>query len=829
MVRRGFVFAALPALGHALVVPTADMGISKREIGPLERREIGIRAMCSWELPSSAIIRDQLYINGGRLKRANITGTGAPQIEVNDIPTLSYYLNLGTGFNITEVPFQTVDTPFAQVTNGFMAANDNSFWLYGGLLADTDSIQSFPAADNVQVYDVYRQGPERIWQQGWQVGPILSNDVNRYVAGGAGVNVRELNTTYYFSGARHKNWGEIRGPDARPRYSPNVTSSQFISADLTEQVRTKWTNTTLPSPARPRVDAEMVYVPAGKLGALIVIGGVTRSEWQIQVPGEDPDVYQAAVESAIETGPSFLQTVDVYDINDKKWYLQNTTGDIPPTGLAQFCTTVASSEDGKSHHIYIYGGYPGQSLTRPITYYDTVYVLSVPAFEWIKVLDGSPTTARKGHKCVKPLPDQMFIVGGAPSSSSRCIDIVRILNLNKLEFVSEYTPSTYEAYKVPQAIRDVVGGDENGSATKTASRWAAPTLEAMFVTESPPQRAATFYPYPSQPADSTPTISIIQTKSETPKFVYPVVAVCIVVVLAIIGGCIAFFCIRRRRRRQAAKDAGNEQFQNQNSEKDTKGVAYPEYPADPAQGYGSYGSVSTIAPAYATGDQYSGQPQIVFELPAEPKGPVELDAGAVDYSKLGVIDENRANDAFSIVPTPATERSDPISAASRNASTRTRRSVFSEATSPIDHIPGSVSPLTPDPEIAGNPGETPITPAEFSWWRKQSFRGGAVARKLSNFSIRTLSRTNTGISRSDTTGAALPVSQPAAQAANISNTPPTTVVPTTAPTSVTPPATTAQEQATTISAEPTNNATGEAAPVPPPAPATTTTTTTNTN
>ncbi|KAF3090942.1 hypothetical protein TWF102_004384 [Orbilia oligospora] len=819
MVRRKLIFATLPALGHALAVSTAEMGISRRENGPLERREIGIRAMCSWELPSSAIIRDQLYINGGRLKRANITGTGAPQIEVNDIPTLSYYLNLGTGFNTTEVPFQTIDTPFAQVTAGFMAANDNSFWLYGGLLADTDSIQSFPADDNVQVYDVYRQGPERIWQRGWQVGPVLSNDVNRYVAGGAGVNVRELNTTYYFSGARNKNWGEIRGPGPRPRYSPNVTSSQFISADLSEQVRTKWTNTTLPTPARPRVNAEMVYVPAGKLGALVVIGGVTRAEWQSESPDEDPSVYQAAVNRAVATGPNFLQTVDIYDINDKQWYLQNTTGDIPPTGLAQFCATVATSEDGKSHHIYIYGGYPGQSLTRPIPYYDDVYVLSIPAFEWIKVLDGSPSTARKGHRCVKPLPDQMFIIGGAPSSPSRCIDIVRVLNLNKLEFMSAYDPSVYEQYKVPQPIRDVVGGDENGSATKTASRWAAPTLEAMFVTESPPQRAATFYPYPSEPANSTPSVSIIQTKSETPKFVYPVVAVCIVVVLAIVGGCIAFFCIRRRKQRKAAKDAGNEQFQNQ--EKDTKGAAYPEYPADPQQQYGSYGSMSTIAPAYATGDQYSGNPQIIFELPAEPKGPVELDAGAVDYAKLGVIDENRANDAFSIVPTPATERSDPISAASRNASTRTRRSVFSEATSPIDNIPGSVSPLTPDPEIAGNPGETPITPAEFSWWRKQSFRGGAVARKLSNFSIKTISRTNTGLSRSNT-----------AQAT--STTPPTTVAPTTVaptatPADVTPPEPTTQEQATASSAEPANNTTEEAAPTPPPAPTTTTTTTPTTN
>ncbi|KAK6361887.1 hypothetical protein TWF730_005598 [Orbilia blumenaviensis] len=708
-----------------------------------------------------------------------------------------------------------------------MAANDNSFWLYGGLLADTDAIQSFPAADNIQVYDVYKQGPERSWKQGWQIGPVLSNGVNRYVAGGAGVNVRELNTSYYFAGARNEDWGEIRGPGTvRTQYRANVTSSQLITADLTDQVRTEWTNRTLDRPARPRLDAEMVYVPAGKLGALIVIGGVTHAEWQGRGLDESQSAYEAAVNRSVVTGPSFLQAVDVYDINEERWYVQNTTGDIPPTSLAQFCATVATSQDGKSHHIYIYGGYPGDSLVRPIPYYDDVYVLSIPAFEWTKVLDGSPSTARKGHKCVKPLPDQMFIVGGAPPpTANRCLDIVRVLNLNKLEFMNSYDPSAYEEYKVPQRLRDVVGGDENGSATKTASRWAAPTLEAIFMTELPPQRAATFYPYPSEPANSTPTVSIIQTKSETPKFVYPVVAVCIVVVLAIVGGCIAFFCIRRRKQRQAAKDAGNEQFQNQ--EKDAKGAAYPQYPADAQQGYGSYGSMSTIAPAYATGDPYSGNPQIIFELPAEPKGPVELDAGAGDYPKLGVIDENRANDAFSIVPTPATECSDPISAASRNASQRTRRSVFSEATSPIDNLPGGVSPLTPDPEIAGNPGETPITPAEFSWWRKQSLRGGAVARKLSNFSIRTLSRTNTGLSRSDTTAAIPSVAPSTAQATSANLTPPTTVAPTATPAGVTPPATATQERTAATSAEPTSNMTEESVPAPPPAPTTTTTTNTN--
>ncbi|KAK6528893.1 hypothetical protein TWF694_004123 [Orbilia ellipsospora] len=638
-----------------------------------------------------------------------------------------------------------------------MAANDNGFWLYGGLIRDTDSIQSYPDADNVEVYDVYEQGATRIWQQGWQTGSILSNNVNRNVAAGAGVNVRELNTTYYFSGARNQNWTEIRGDGVvRDQYRANVTSNQLITADLSDQVRTQWSNFTLSSPARPRINAEMVYLPAGKLGVLVVLGGVTSADWQAPSAAEYASGdYDIAINKSVTTGPSFLESVEVYDINDKTWYLQKTTGDLPPTGLAEFCATVATSKDGKTHNIYVYGGYPGQTETLPIPVYDDVYVLSIPAFQWIKVSAGTSNGGRRGHKCVNPLPDQMFIIGGAPASSTQCIDIIRIFNLNNLTFETEYKPSTYEEYKVPAVIASVIGGNESGGATKTVSKWAAPTLQQIFASETPPMKAVTWYPYASAPPTGSPTISIIQTKSETPKFVYPVVAVCIVLILAIIGGCIAFFCLRRKRQRQAEKAAGNEQFQN--TEKD-KTNYQQQYPTDPTYGYGSHGSMSTIAPAYQAGDQYSGNPQIVFELPAEPKGPAELDSGG-DYNKLEIIDENRANDNFSIVPTPATERSDPISAASRNPSTRTRRSIFSEATSPIDS-PNGVSPLTPDPEIAGNQGHQ-SSPAEYSWWRKQSLKGGMMARKFSSFSsLRSLNKTTT--SGTDNSAAGPSVAPPVA-------------------------------------------------------------------
>jgi hypothetical protein len=46
----------------------------------------------------------------------------------------------------------------------------------------------------------------------------------------------------------------------------------------------------------------------------------------------------------------FMEEVSIYDIANDKWYTQPTSGDIPPS-TAEFCTVVASSQDGASHQV----------------------------------------------------------------------------------------------------------------------------------------------------------------------------------------------------------------------------------------------------------------------------------------------------------------------------------------------------------------------------------------------------------------------------------------------------------------------------------------------
>ena len=104
----------------------------------------------------------------------------------------------------------------------------------------------------------------------------------------------------------------------------------------------KWSNNTFPSSIPARKNAEVVWIPVGAQGTLVIIGGALN---------RDTVVYRTDVTPEQETmGPLFVQTVDLYDIANDKWYTQPTSGDIP-RATSEFCTVVAPSQDGKSFQV----------------------------------------------------------------------------------------------------------------------------------------------------------------------------------------------------------------------------------------------------------------------------------------------------------------------------------------------------------------------------------------------------------------------------------------------------------------------------------------------
>lgn len=138
-------------------------------------------------------------------------------------------------------------------------------------------------------------------------------------------------------------------------------------------------------------------------------------------------------------------------------YQQKTKGDIPPK-LTMFCSVMAPAQDGSSYNIYIYGGYDGNASRNPPS--DSVYVLSLPSFTWVKVYEGEERHGRSNHKCVKPYPDQMLVLGGVLRGGGICVEdgIIRVFNLNTHRFQDTYDPTKWEEYKVPDLVTAQIGG-----------------------------------------------------------------------------------------------------------------------------------------------------------------------------------------------------------------------------------------------------------------------------------------------------------------------------------------------------------------------------------
>ncbi|KAF8242588.1 hypothetical protein K440DRAFT_638867 [Wilcoxina mikolae CBS 423.85] len=228
---------------------------------------------------------------------------------------------------------------------------------------------------------------------------------------------------------------------------------------------------------KPLWSAVLQYVPIGKKGQLILIGGFESDE---AVSGPDP------------YSPRPMNVVHVYDIDSEKWYKQAAGGFIPEDrGI--FCSSIASAPDNSSHSIFIHGG-----ASRSNVFSDT-YVLSVPSFEWVQVDDGFNTEPRYRHTCHMTKQNKMLVIGGAGAGQSiptitswntykngRCdkYAFMNVLDVNTLKWQDNFEPITEKAtkYEVNSAITEVIGGDKNGGAKlgKPEGGWDQDDLGAIY-------------------------------------------------------------------------------------------------------------------------------------------------------------------------------------------------------------------------------------------------------------------------------------------------------------------------------------------------------------
>jgi hypothetical protein len=497
-------------------------------------------SICNWARLRAGVVRDAVYLDGGLLWWQTALADGSTPVVSSDgnADGDMYKLSLSRAFDTTSTNLSAMLEPMSKAggagnniapnyVDGTMFTNDGELYMYGGLPRLTDS-SSGQTADTVLGYEAFQYGPQRdSWSPGFYQGSTGDN-VTRYVTNGAGVSAPSENLGFYFGGLRSPHGGPIHYEDS----SANTTSDVMIQVDMSTMREEVWTNLTIPSEIRPRVNGELVWLPVSERGVLAVIGGVTSTE----------EIYPAGLNesqrSESETvSPSFMTQIPIYDIASEQWYVQNITGSEAPPQLTQFCSVVAVDEEAGSFNVYIYGGYDG--LDSGDTPMDDVWVLSLPDFTWTKVYEGTEVHGRSGHHCVSPYPDKMFIIGGVHKNQANCLDggFIQVFNLNTLKFQDTYRPDEWEEYSQPTKI---------GNARRLGKRqveWTSEELANLF-SQKYTREVQHYYPYES---DNT-FVGNENSDSKSGSSVNTVaIAVGVSIGVFIILVTIILFCILRRK------------------------------------------------------------------------------------------------------------------------------------------------------------------------------------------------------------------------------------------------------------------------------------------
>ncbi|KAI0871529.1 hypothetical protein GGS24DRAFT_492145 [Hypoxylon argillaceum] len=515
--------------------------------------------MCAWKGLRAAQLKDTAYIDGGFLYWVAgfaDSSLGPPENDGNPFGTI-YTLNFSIPFNSNTNFTSILDTlSIGGAANnlapnyydGGMLANDDEFFLYGGLLRDTDQYVT-PDADDVLSYQVSDYGLVKSGFHPGYVNDQLPGNTTRYVAYGGTANAPSENKAWYFGGYRSPSWGPIYQPVGNASLNPTNVSNTLVTLDLSKQDSETWTNVTLPDLIPSRADPSVVWVPVGEHGILVVLGGVINPYYN------NPSQVSLNEAQSLKESPGFMTNIDVYDVASNTWYQQQTT-EAPPQ-LAMGCAVVATAKDASSYNIYYYGGFDG--LHEDEDFSDDVWVLSLPSFSWTKLYSGNATHARAGHQCLTPYPDQMVTIGGVRSSKGGGINclgsILQVFNLTQGEWLYSYDPSVYGEYGVPEAVHLKIGGDYAGGATLTTptpTGWDTPGLASVFATTYAASKITNYFPYTSQaPANGTRG-TYSDSKGGTPSWVAPVLGV----VLGLVFVTLVVVGILLYRKRQLFKKNG---------------------------------------------------------------------------------------------------------------------------------------------------------------------------------------------------------------------------------------------------------------------------------
>ncbi|KAL5328920.1 hypothetical protein ACEPPN_002429 [Leptodophora sp. 'Broadleaf-Isolate-01'] len=349
------------------------------------------------------------------------------------------------------------------------------------------------------------------------------------------------------------------------------------------------------------------YVPFfGPKGVYIILSG---------------DISRRNLYSAAENIQSF-GTLTLYDPATGTFFNQTTTGNIP-NGRIEFCVTGANSTNG-TYEIFMYAGWAGHlgSIALP---YDEMYILTLPAFQWIKV-PYAPARPRHGLTCETVGRRQMLVIGGVDTLQDQATNAAKTLDLVTFSTKDQFTQglaifdmtslSWSDSYDAGAAAYEQSDPVKNyyASNSREPSNWGSPTLKELFsvthFTNSTTSTTSTPSPSSSNPASTS-------SSSNTGAIAGGVVGG--FVGLAAIAGLI-FFLMRRRKRTAAElpSQSSSPNFPAGSAEMGQGDGAYQgEYRGD----HKPYAALMSEAP----GSDVAGREGFAQELNSQPQH-YEMDA-----------------------------------------------------------------------------------------------------------------------------------------------------------------------------------------------------------
>lgn len=148
-------------------------------------------------------------------------------------------------------------------------------------------------------------------------------------------------------------------------------------------------------------------------------GGIYKGALQY-VPSFGPEGIHIAMggqngigNDGVTVGLIDFATVSVFDPAKREWWNQTTTGS-EPSPRVEFCTAGISSTNG-TYEIFVYAGW-GTHLGPAAVQYDTINILTLPAFHWISI-PYNPENPRHALSCNAVGGSQILTIGGVDSNS----------------------------------------------------------------------------------------------------------------------------------------------------------------------------------------------------------------------------------------------------------------------------------------------------------------------------------------------------------------------------------------------------------------------------